>query len=394
MSSTDVTGDKASSSAASAADAAPPAAAPASATAAATSSSTSASASAPAHVSALSREVGPISKPPPNTSFRLALPIWSAAPVAPFHKLYCEIYEREGQILETRHLNTSRAHAFGRHAEWCDIDVPKHNSISRQHAAIVHTNTGPVLVDLFSQHGTQLNGVKMEPGRPYVLHEGDVMRLGAASRYYKFKAVGRDRRKEGDAPKPVPTKEGYVPVMESAPKDGNQSASAQGEKRKREDDDRHHASSRKDARTDRGRSGGGGSGLADPSSDRIRCRHLLVKHRGSRRPSSWRASEITCSVEEARMKLARIREEILAAASATGAPEGSSTYSKALEERFMALAKKESDCSSAKYEGDLGFFAAKAMQRPFSEAAFKLKRGEMSGLVETDSGVHIIFRKE
>jgi len=32
------------------------------------------------------------------------------------------------------------------------------------------------------------------------------------------------------------------------------------------------------------------------------------------------------------------------------------------------------------------------MQRPFEEATYALAVGEMSGVVETDSGVHIILR--
>ena len=59
---------------------------------------------------------------------------------------------------------------------------------------------------------------------------------------------------------------------------------------------------------------------------------------------------------------------------------------------FAELASKYSDCSSAKKGGDLGSFGRNCMQKPFEEAAFALKVGEMSDLVWTDSGVHIILR--
>lgn len=62
------------------------------------------------------------------------------------------------------------------------------------------------------------------------------------------------------------------------------------------------------------------------------------------------------------------------------------------EETFASLASKYSDCSSAKRNGDLGPFARGAMQKPFEEAAFALKVGEISQPVDTDSGVHIIYR--
>ncbi|KAL4807354.1 hypothetical protein BDV18DRAFT_116088 [Aspergillus unguis] len=108
---------------------------------------------------------------------------------------------------------------------------------------------------------------------------------------------------------------------------------------------------------------------------KIRCSHLLVKHRDSRRPSSWREAEITRSKEEAREILRGHQERILAGETSLG-----------------DLATSESDCSSARKRGDLGFFGRGDMQKEFEDAAFALQPGEVSDIVESGSGLHLIER--
>ncbi|KAF8543096.1 hypothetical protein BDD12DRAFT_271548 [Trichophaea hybrida] len=110
---------------------------------------------------------------------------------------------------------------------------------------------------------------------------------------------------------------------------------------------------------------------------KIRCAHLLVKHRESRRPSSWKQAEITRTKDEAKEILSEFERRIRAG-----------------ELSLADLAASESDCSSARKRGDLGLFGRGEMQAEFEDAAFALQPGEMSHIVETGSGVHLIERLE
>lgn len=59
---------------------------------------------------------------------------------------------------------------------------------------------------------------------------------------------------------------------------------------------------------------------------------------------------------------------------------------------FAAAAKKHSHCPSAPTGGDIGFIARKGglVDEAFAKAAFALKPNELSGVVETDFGLHIL----
>ena len=89
-------------------------------------------------------------------------------------------------------------------------------------------------------------------------------------------------------------------------------------------------------------------------------------------------------------------------ASPKSAPEAERQKAKAKATELLALVKKSPDSfadvakknsqdpGSAPSGGDLDFFARNAMVKPFSDAAFAMKKGDISDVVESEFGYHII----
>ena len=105
--------------------------------------------------------------------------------------------------------------------------------------------------------------------------------------------------------------------------------------------------------------------------EEVHARHILIMHQGSKR----RPASVTRTAEEARQLIQEIADKLKAGAD------------------FAALARQHSDCPSGKRKGgDLGSFSKGRMAPPFEKAAFALQENQISDIVETDFGFHLIQR--
>lgn len=97
--------------------------------------------------------------------------------------------------------------------------------------------------------------------------------------------------------------------------------------------------------------------------ERIKASHILISINPDDGPEKK---------EEKRQRLLKLRDEINNGAD------------------FVQMAQENSDCPSKSRGGDLGYFDRGKMVKPFEDAAFQLKIGELSDIVETTFGYHII----
>jgi len=122
----------------------------------------------------------------------------------------------------------------------------------------------------------------------------------------------------------------------------------------------------------------------------VRVRHILL---------TPNASDVK-AVEAARAQLLAMKKQIEDQTAAglaklpatTAALEREQARHKLIEDSFAALAKEKSACPSKQQGGDVGWFdRAGTMVEPFAKAAFALKEYEISDVVQTQFGLHLML---
>jgi len=108
----------------------------------------------------------------------------------------------------------------------------------------------------------------------------------------------------------------------------------------------------------------------EKDAERVSASHVLVAYKGAAR-----AKSATRTKEEAKKLADEVRAKVVKGGD------------------FAALAKEYSDDSgSGAKGGDLGSFDRSRMTKPFADAAFALKVGDVSQVVESEFGFHVIKR--
>ncbi len=83
------------------------------------------------------------------------------------------LIDSEGVIMPLK----QRRHVIGRLKNYADILIRDDDTIGRQHAELIKIEAGYAVNDLNSINGTYVNHIKVIPGQPIVLREGDVLSI-------------------------------------------------------------------------------------------------------------------------------------------------------------------------------------------------------------------------
>jgi peptidyl-prolyl cis-trans isomerase C len=122
----------------------------------------------------------------------------------------------------------------------------------------------------------------------------------------------------------------------------------------------------------------------------VHARHVFLS---SQDKNEAQCQQAVAALREMKQQIdLTVAEEMKTLAADTKAPEREAARRQMLDKAFAEMAKAKSECESRKEGGDLHFFPrVSTMVEPFAKAAFALKLFEMSDVVQSPFGYHLIL---
>ena len=125
-------------------------------------------------------------------------------------------------------------------------------------------------------------------------------------------------------------------------------------------------------------------------SKKVNARHILIKVKDGASDDEKKTARATIDGALQRVKAGDAAAARLAKPEALKGGEKERLEKEAADNAFAKVAEELSEDSSKTQGGSLGTFGEGAMVKPFEEAAFKLEKGQISDVVETKFGFHVI----
>eukprot|EP00796_Vickermania_ingenoplastis_P010226 gene10226-7167_t len=307
-------------------------------------------------------------------------PQWAGLPATSYH-LFCT---REAVPFPALDLSRLPYYLFGKSAV-ADY-VLEHHSISAVHAVLVfHCEQDCfVLLDLRSTNGVKVNGRRIERERPVPLQVGSVIQFGYSTRHYELRRGAapsskrlRDMREEAEAEAARAHREGPRQQRGEEAEDEVEALLAELE---------GEAGAQKETTAT--------AAVAPQEDETFHLYQLVIKHKDLKNPVSRGARKgerITRSREDA-VELANFildahKRQQEDAAKVRG-------FVPWTVEEFVAAVEAYNEVFT-KTNGDLGLVARGTYTTAgFDDAAFALRRHEVSAPLETPLGVHLLYRSD
>lgn len=374
----------------------------------------------------------------------LEFPEWCVAPTEHHPNCHFEVTKPEPNpqhpesFFETKLapvlLNRFPFYLIGNSNSVCDMTMI-HPSISRVHLAVVHHQKGAVCIcDINSSNGVFLNGRRIAPAGSYVpINEGDKIRLGASSRTLILRL---DKSESfGDNTKNILVQEQQQQQFQHQEVDQNQQAMAasllvaahqphhqqqkenvSGQRRDRAEGEHqvNHQENpppwqqKQDQQQSQQQQQQHQVAISESTKQKqlkkvfskVHIAHLLILHKAVEKPVSKaprnKGEAITRSLEDAIELASAIRAQ-LATEPDNGKiidDEKTNRFVFHSKDVFDQAVKEFSECGTAKRNGDMGVIEQGSLPNlpDFEATALKLEVLEMSDVVVTHLGVHILFR--